>query len=87
MSQPVCILRDTGTTQSLIVENILPFSESSATGARVLILGIELGLLEVPLHKVHLKSDLVTGVITVGTRLTLPIAGVSLILGNDLAGD
>ena len=40
----------------------------------------------VPLHKVKLVSDLVTGSVVVGTRPTLPIKGVSLLLGNDLAG-
>ena len=40
----------------------------------------------VPLHKVNLVSNLVTGSVVVGTRPTLPIKGVSLLLGNDLAG-
>ena len=38
------------------------------------------------LHKVNLVSDLVIGSIVAGTRPTLPINGVSLLLGNDLAG-
>ena len=42
--------------------------------------------MNVPLHKVKLVSDLVTGSVVVGTRPTLPIKGVSLLLGNDLAG-
>ena len=33
-----------------------------------------------------LKSDLVSGPIIVGARPTLPVEGVSLLLGNDLAG-
>ena len=38
------------------------------------------------LHRIHLKSDLVSGVVVViGVHPTLPIPGVSLILGNDLA--
>ena len=81
------ILRDTGATQSLMLQNILPLSEESATGARVLISGIELGTLDVPLHRVNLKSDLVKGVVNVGIRESLPIEGISLLLGNDLAGD
>ena len=39
-----------------------------------------------PLHQVNLKSDLVSGTVTVDTRPSLPIEGVHLILGNDLAG-
>lgn len=41
--------------------------------------------LKVPLHKVHLTSDLVTGDVIVGVRSSLPVPGVSFILGNDLA--
>ena len=40
-----------------------------------------------PLHKIFLKSDLVSGYVTVGIRPDLPVKGVSLLLGNDLAGD
>ena len=83
---PVRILRDTGATQSLLVEDILPLSETTYTGAHVLIQGVELGVLRVPLHKVSLESDLVSGPVVVGVRPTLSIQGVSLILGNDLAG-
>ena len=42
--------------------------------------------MNVPLHKVILLSDLVTGSVVVCTRPTLPIKGVSLLLGNDLTG-
>ena len=40
-----------------------------------------------PLHKIFLKSDLVSGYVTVGICPNLPVKGVSLLLGNDLAGD
>ena len=43
--------------------------------------------MDVPLHRVNLKSDLVKGVVNVGVRESLPIEGISLLLGNDLAGD
>ena len=33
-----------------------------------------------------LQSDIVTGVVRVGVCLSLPVEGLSLILGNDLAG-
>ena len=35
---------------------------------------------------IYLSSELLTGWVTVGTRFTLPIKEISLILGNDLAG-
>ena len=48
---------------------------------------MELGIVSVPLHTIYLKSDLVSGAAIVGLRPTLPIEGVSLILGNYLAGE
>ena len=42
--------------------------------------------MNVPLHKVNLVSDLVTGSVAMGTRPTLPIKRVSFLLGNNLAG-
>ena len=79
-SQKVKILRDTGATQSLMLEN-------SFTGANVLISGVEMGVLEVPLHEVNIKSSLINGNIVIGMRPFLPVEGISLILGNDLAGE
>ena len=83
---PIKILRDTGATQSLLLEGVLPLSGSTSTGESVIAQGIEGGCVNVPLHKVNLVSDLVTVSVVVGTRPTLPIKGVSLLLGNDLAG-
>ena len=83
---PIKILRDTGATQSLLLEGVLSLSISTSTGESVIAQGIEEGCVNVPLHKVNLVSDLVTGSVVVGTRPTLPIKGVSLLLGNDLAG-
>ncbi|KAJ8019752.1 hypothetical protein HOLleu_41464 [Holothuria leucospilota] len=51
------ILRDTGATQSLLLDG-----------------------------KINLKSDLVSGSVIVRVRPTLHVKGVSLLLGNDLAG-
>ena len=86
-SQKVKILRDTGTTQSLMLDSVLPLTENSFTGAKVLISGVEIGVLEVPLHEVNIKSSLINGNIVIGMRPSLPVEGISLILGNDLAGE
>ena len=85
-SVPIKILRDTGATQSLLLEGVLPLSVSTSTGESVIAQGIEGGCVNVPLYKVNLVSDLVTGSVVVGTRPTLPSKGVSLLVGNDLAG-
>ena len=85
-AKPVKILRDTGASQTLLLEGVLPLSKKTFTGDSVLIQGLELGVIKVPLHKIHLKSELVNGPVIVGIRPYLPIKGVSLLLGNDLAG-
>ena len=86
-SQKVKILRDTGATQSLMLDSVLPLTKNSFTGANVLISGVEMGILEVPLHEVNIKSSLINGNIVIGMRPSLPVEGISLILGNDLAGE
>ena len=70
-----------------MLDSILPLTENSFTGANVLISGVEMGILEVPLHEVNIKSSLINGNIVIGTRPSLPVEGISLILGNDLAGE
>ena len=86
-STPIKILRDTGASQSLILADTLPFSEKTSSGTSVLIQGVECGFVNVPLHNMYLSSDLVTGLVAVGIRPSLPFKGVHLLLGNDLAGD
>ena len=46
-----------------------------------------MGVLEVPLHEVNIKSSLINGNIVIGMRPSLPVEGISLILGNDLVGE
>ena len=82
---PITILRDTGASQLLLLEGTLPLTETF-TGTEVLIQGVELEPIRVPLHEVELQSDIVTGVVRVGVPPSLPVEGLSLILGNDLAG-
>lgn len=83
----VKILRDNRAAQTLLLEGVLPLSEQTFTDKPVLIQGVELGVINVPLHIICLKPDLITGPVTVGVRHTLPVPGVSLLLGNDLAGE
>lgn len=79
------ILRDTGALDSFILESVLPFSAQSDTGSCVLIRGMGLVPFSSPLHKVRLTCGLVEGDV-VGVRPKLPVEGVHMILGNDLAG-
>ncbi len=57
-------------------------SEESYCGSDVLIQGIELGVLKVPLHNVHIRSVLITGLVKLAVRHQLPVKGVSLIIGT-----
>lgn len=66
--------------------NVLTFSSRSSCGTDVLVQGIELGVLRVPLHTIYLQSDIVTGMVKVAVQPQLPLDGISLIFGNDLAG-
>ncbi|XDV19608.1 hypothetical protein PO909_025053 [Leuciscus waleckii] len=83
---PVRILRDTGAAQSLLLKGVLLLSDQTDTGAQVLVRGVEMGCTIVPLHRIVIKSPLVSGQVVVGVLPSLPIEGVSFILGNDLAG-
>ena len=85
--KPIKIMRDTCSAQSLMLEGTLPFSEVSSTGTFALIQGIGMEIINVPLHKVNLNSNLVSGPVTVGVMPQLPVKGISLLLGNDLAGN
>ena len=84
---PIKILRDTGASQSLILADILSFSEKTTSGTSVLIQGVKSGTVNIPLHHVNLSSDLVTGLVVIGIKPSLPLKGVHLRLSNDLAGD
>ncbi len=84
---PIRILRDTGSAQSFVLGSVLPFTRDSYCGSDVLVQGIELGIVRVPLHYVNIQSDLVSGFVKIAVRSQLPIKGVDLILGNDLAGE
>ncbi len=83
---PVTWLRDTGTAQSFILESALPFSRETYCGSDVLVQGIEMGVLKVPLHTLYIRSELITGFVKVAVRKQLPVTGVTMIIGNDLAG-
>ncbi|XP_072125703.1 uncharacterized protein [Mobula birostris] len=83
---PVRIWRDTGACQSLILRSVLDFSSETETGEVRVIKGIGKGTEAVPLHQIHLKSDLVSGLVMIGVRPELPMRDVEVLLGNDLAG-
>lgn len=87
---PVVILRDTVAAQSLWVVNGITLPPSSSLKVCALIQGVNSDISEfksVPLHQVYLRSPLVTGLVKVGVVSSLPLPGVTFVLGNDLAGE
>lgn len=83
---PVNILRDTGVFDSFIQAGVLPLSKESEVGSFIPVRGMGLNVLSVPLHRVVIDCDLFQGEAALAVRPALPIEGVSLILGNKLAG-
>jgi len=80
------ILRDTGASQSLLITGVLPLLAKTATRDHVLIQAVELGYASVPIHKAFLQSVRVSDYVAVSFD-RLPVDGVSLLLGNDKAGE
>ena len=71
-----------------LLTDTLPFSDDSYSGSNVLIKGVDsVDYSSIPLHNVYLASKLVSGPVKVGIKPSLPFKGISLLLGNDLAGD
>ena len=88
-AKPIRILRDTGSAQSILLQNTLPLSDSTYSGDNVLLKGVDTSLgsyPSAPLHQVYISSSHVNGPITVGITSSLPIDGIDFLLGNDLAG-
>lgn len=79
------MLRDTAASQSFILEGVLPFSNDSAVGSDIPVLGFGMKDIGVPSHKILEESDLVSGEVPVGARPGFLIKGVSFLMGNELA--
>ena len=82
----VTLLRDTGAVQSLIVESALPQGMEIDKGEYVLVGGFPDTVTSCPLVEVFLDCNLVKGHCKLAVVPCLPIAGVDVLLANDLAG-
>ena len=79
--------RDTGSSQTLIQRGVIPLDSDSYTNQDVLVTGVGGKTVSAPLHQVYVCSGLVeSDVVVVGVVDTLPVDGVQVLLGNDLAG-
>lgn len=84
--RPVTVLRDTSGSQSFILSSVLPLSAKSACGMSTIVRGIGMAFVPAPLHRIHVKYDLITGLFPVAVRSCFPIDGIDFIMGNDIAG-
>jgi hypothetical protein len=82
---PVKILRDTGGSASFILDSVLDFSEESSLGRSVLIQDMGMHTWPAPLHRIELDHELVKGEVAIALKSKMPVEGVSVVLGNDLA--
>ena len=82
----VNILRDTGSAHSFILGSVLPFSKETDTGSCIPVLGMGMSKFQVPVHKFVLHSAFCNREVRMGVSSAFPIKGITLILGNDLAG-
>ncbi|XP_013875699.1 uncharacterized protein LOC106525872 [Austrofundulus limnaeus] len=83
---PVTILRDTAASRSIILNSVLPLSDETSLNSFELVQGFGMKFVNVPLHRVHLKSELLSGEVVLAASPVFPINGVDLLLGNDFAG-
>ena len=84
-SIPVVVLRDTGASLTVVRSGAIPGVEQIFTGKKVKISGVEGKMKEIPLGKVELSTREFVGEAYVGISPRLPVPGVDLLVGNDLA--
>ena len=84
--QDIGILRDTGSAQTVMLRECVPRAARHYPMSYTRVRGIEGRTQEIPVCLVHIESDVASGLVPVGLVDAIPIRGVSLILGNDLAG-
>ena len=83
---PVVIVRDTGSIQTLMVGDPKSLPSESNTWKSVSDRDVNGGTRSVPLYKVNLLADVVSGEVVVGVVPSLPMKGISFLLGNGVAG-
>lgn len=80
--QPVNMLRDTGGSQSIIREGILPLSDESSCHSSTIIQGVGMRFIPAPLHRVHNRPSLINGFFKVVVLFPLPTLGKSSLWPN-----
>ena len=82
----VTILHDTGASQSLLLRNALPKMDANITKDSVIMRDLS-GISTAPLANIYLDCPIKKGNVMIGIReVEFPVIGVTLLLGNGLAG-
>ena len=84
---PVHMLRDTGAAQTLLLSDILQTNGEETFDSFTSIKGVAGEWKRIPLKLISLHSELASGQFWVGIVDHIPIPGVSMLLGNDVAGN
>ena len=83
---PINILRDTGAAQTIMSKDVISNITTAYTGEKVILSDLS-SHPSYPLAKVYIQCPLVSGEVQVAIKSDeLPVPGVQLLLGNDLAG-
>ncbi|XP_076061605.1 uncharacterized protein LOC143037351 [Oratosquilla oratoria] len=83
---PITILRDTGAAQSIVSKQALPEITKSMTGKKVTVSDLS-STQSIEIARIFLKCQLFQKEVEVCVwKDSMPVPGVDLILGNDLAG-
>ena len=86
---PVRVVRDTCSTVSIVVKDMVPFVEKAYTGKRVNVEGIfgPQGVQNVPVCRLFLHTGYGPRYVDLAVvEKALPVKGVALLIGNDIAG-
>ncbi|KAK4316239.1 hypothetical protein Pmani_012591 [Petrolisthes manimaculis] len=84
---PITILRDTGAAQSILVHDAVLNLSRKLTGEHVLLSDLSTSQVSHPLAQVYLECPFFNADVKVAVKYgVLPVKGVQLLLGNDLAG-
>ncbi|KAK3876108.1 hypothetical protein Pcinc_019071 [Petrolisthes cinctipes] len=79
------ILRDTACARSIFLSSVLSNIAETYTKENVVVSDLTSSY-SYPLAEIYLQCPLITGLVRVAVSKALPVKGVHLLLGNDLAG-
>ena len=80
-------MRDTGAAQSLILKTAVPEKFKFTNNEFVVLGGFPNSISSYPLEEMYVKSKYFSGMAKLAVVGSLPVPGIHLLLGNDLASN